>query len=105
MKKRRNAARWNLPLIKAFRYALFYHRSSNHLLYVSIATLRWEKVLFHYKYLYHYNWCIKLVLMKHRNEENESRLEIMFIAFQRNYYGAKKYHVKTKCKEVSFQLK
>lgn len=48
---------------------------------------------------------LKLVLMKHRGEESESRLEVLFIAFQRDYYEVKKYHFKTKWKEIEFQLK
>lgn len=41
---------------------------------------------------------LNLVLTKHRGEESESRLEILFIAFQRDYYGVKKHHFKTKWK-------
>lgn len=55
-------------------------------------------MLFHYKHPSSCDWHIKFVLMKHRDEESESRLEITFTALQRDSYGSKKYQFKTKWK-------
>lgn len=75
-----------------------YHHSPSHPSYIFIALWRWEKMLFHYKHPSSCDWHIKFVLMKHRDEESESRLEITFTALQRDSYGSKKYQFKTKWK-------
>lgn len=100
----RHTAAWNRPLTKAL------DTPCSSLVQSPIVclhcTLEWEEVLFHYQRS-SFSSCdrhIKLVLMKHRDEESESRFEIMFIDPQRDYYEARKNQFKTRWKEPSFHL-